>query len=336
MSLRQRTVQGLLTSAFALAFLLIFTSQEPVAHAASIAKSSSCASPPANFRPLEASSEEITQYGLPPKPTKEKDLQLWAQNVGSRAQRACGTSTARTNRYSQQKPIQKAGVIPNFTNATWYTWSGYATGWGYGSGFDEAYGNWHLPCLGSPSSSGYHSITWVGLGGWYNNQHLLQAGTINDPTWGLSLWWEAWPNNAIQVIPGISPRCNDQIFADVWVNYNTNTSYYYVKDITQNKYGSGQYNNFVPDRQSAEWIDERPSCASGNYTPLANFGHVDFTNSHAEVTGTNGYGTISSYRAGSVTMVSSSGSTLAQPGGLSSDGTSFRDTWYGSGTGEFC
>jgi hypothetical protein len=164
----------------------------------------------------------------------------------------------------------------------------------------------------------------------------LQAGTINDPTWGLSLWWEAWPSNAIQVISGIYPRCGDDIFSDVWVNYSTSTSYYYVEDYTTGAYYSSHYNNFVPDRQSAEWIDERPTCADGNYTPLANFGSTYFFHSTAEVTGTSTYGSISSYRPGSIKMTASNGAVIAAPGGLDSTGEIFRDYWSGTGSGELC
>ena len=345
MSRCQRVIQSFLACFFACACLLTLASQGAVTHAAASTSSkatSSCVAPPTNFNPLTATKSELDLYGLPPKPTNQQDLQRWVQMVSTAKNRGCGASIARPNLYSKIKGAKTPGtaktqaVTPFFSSTSWYTWSGYATGWGYGSGFDEAYGNWNLPCVSAPDSSGYHSITWVGLGGWYNNEYLLQAGTINDPTWGLSLWWEAWPSNAIQVISGISPHCGDKIFSDVWVNYSTSTSYYYVEDMSQNTYYSNHYNNFVPDRQSAEWIDERPTCADGNYTPLANFNYTLFSNSHAEVTGTNTYGTISSYRPGSITMVNNSGATIAAPGGLNSAGDSFRDNWYGTGTGELC
>jgi len=338
-------VRRFLACLFACALLLALASAgirtAPQAHAATTSAStaiSTCVAPPPNFNPLTATKSEIALYGLPPKPTEKKSLQSWEQIVNTAKHRDCAASVARpdlSSRLHASMP-RSHSVTPNFSNSSWYTWSGYATGWGYGSGFDEARGNWYLPCVSAPDSYGYHSITWVGLGGWYNNQYLLQAGTINDPTWGLSLWWEAWPSNKIQVISGIYPRCGDDIFSDVWVNYSTSTSYYYVEDYTTGAYYSNHYNNFVPDRQSAEWIDERPTCADGNYTPLANFGSTYFFHSTAEVTGTSTYGSISSYRPGSIKMTASNGAVIAAPGGLDSTGEIFRDYWYGTGSGELC
>lgn len=346
MSRCQRVVQSILACGFTCALLLAFAMPGTVAHAASSVSigTSSCLAPPANFNPLMATKSQVALYGLPPKPAKQQDLQRWAKRVNSAKHRSCGAPIPRANHYSQPVPVRAtgaagaSGVTPNFSNSSWTTWSGYATGWGYGSGFDEAYGEWNLPCVYTPDPYGYHSITWVGLGGWYNqpNQNLLQAGTINDPTWGRSLWWEAWPSNFIQIIPGISPNCGDKIFSDVWVNYNPSISHYWVQDISQNVYYSGQYNNFVPNIQSAEWIDERPTCANGQYSPLANFRNTNFSDAHAEVTGTSTYGTISSYRPGSITMVDPSYGTIAAPGGLNSAGDSFTDYWNGTGAGSLC
>lgn len=344
MSRCQRIVQCLLAYVFASALVLAFASPGTMAHASSVSASavrpSSCVAPPANFNPLNATKSQIKLYGLPPKPTKQRDLQHWVKIVSSAKHRTCSISISHSHMYSRPLPAHMTGtggsdVTPNFSNGYSHNWSGYITGWGYGSGFDEAYGEWRLPCTQQPDPSGYHAVTWVGIGGSSDSaQDLLQAGTDNDPFWGRSLWWEVWPANYMQFISGFTPNCGDQIFSDVWVNYDALTSYYWIEDMSQSVYYSGQY-RFVPDKQSAEWVDERPTC-NGSITPLANFVRTNFTDAHVEVTGTSTYGTISSYRPGSITMTSSGGTIMAAPGSLNSAGDSFSDYWYDAGNGILC
>jgi hypothetical protein len=86
----------------------------------------------------------------------------------------------------------------------------------------------------------------------------------------------------------------------------------------------------TPTQSSAEWIVERPSIGSANLPPLANFAATTFTNTSATAGASSG--SISAFSYAPIAMVSNDGSsTLATPGALSAGGTSFTDTWVGSG-----
>src|SRR6266576_2885438 len=95
-------------------------------------------------------------------------------------------------------------------------------------------------------------------------------------------------------------------------------------------------------RSSAEWIVERPALCNGHHcklTSLSNFGTVSLGNDYTGIASTNyatingatgGIGSFGSANIHRITMVNNSGATLAEPSVLSTDGTSFTETWFAS------
>src|SRR5438270_238528 len=95
-------------------------------------------------------------------------------------------------------------------------------------------------------------------------------------------------------------------------------------------------------RSSAEWIVERPALCSGHHcklTSLSNFGTVSLGSDYTGIASTNyatingatgGIGSFGSANIHRITMVNNSGATLAEPSVLSTDGTSFTETWFAS------
>lgn len=87
-------------------------------------------------------------------------------------------------------------------------------------------------------------------------------------------------------------------------------------------------------RSSAEWIAEAPTGSTG-VLPLSDFSTTSFGSDYTAVSGTNDAtdktisGPISDFGANAkeIRMVTSSGTTKAQPTALTTDGTSFRVTW---------
>src|SRR6185312_16124762 len=188
----------------------------------------------------------------------------------------------------------------------------------------------------TPVNPGSHAISWVGLGGWFGSRNLWQGGTINDPTCGLSLWWEAWPNNNIQIVSTVAISCNDHIYA--FADFNRTApgmSYIFLADVTTGGFFSTVYGSgFTPDLTSADWIDARPFC-NGGFSQLANFSPVNWFYSEAEVSLT-GLKNLVLYPNQSVTMVDAMGTILSVPSAIGPDGQSFTNTWHNFGVGTLC
>jgi hypothetical protein len=90
----------------------------------------------------------------------------------------------------------------------------------------------------------------------------------------------------------------------------------------------------APDQSSAEWIVESPeictsqSSSSCSQQPMSDFGSVTFTNASATANGTTT--SILSADGAALEMIDTSSVVMAVPGFLSSDGSTFTDTWLSS------
>ena len=217
--------------------------------------------------------------------------------------------------------------------ATSTNWSGYAVTGPAGS-VTDAKGSWIVPSVTCSSAASYSSF-WVGIDGFGSNT-VEQTGTDSDcqsgsPTY--YAWYEFYPGPAF-LITGITVRPGDHISAEAV--YSTGLVTVTITDTTtaQSFTTSGGAGAL---RSSAEWIAEAPSSAGG-VLPLANFGTAYFGQDNTAISPTN-YATVSGVTGPissfgpsvqEITMVSSSGTTEAQPSPLSIDGTSFSVAWGGS------
>jgi hypothetical protein len=132
-----------------------------------------------------------------------------------------------------------------------------------------------------------------------------------------------YPQNMYTVNLAVSP--GDHIVATV--NYSGGTSY----TLTLNNKTTG--NSFTTSkqlsgagRQSAEWVVEAPSSYFG-VLPLANFGTVNITKASATINGHIGTITDSAWKNDDIIMETNNGTPKATPNNLSTDGSSFSDTW---------
>jgi hypothetical protein len=314
--------------------LFVVFPQQRSAHAAArqLPSASTCIAPPANFDPLQATNQTLFSFGLPARPQNTSDISEWLEAVSSAKHRVC--TSINTSQLSHPVTHQSnRGIVNNASGTlTSSNWSGY---YASGTSFDAVTGEWFVPCA-TPVNPGSHAISWVGLGGWFGNQNLWQGGTINDPTWGISLWWEAWPNNNIQVVSTVTLSCNDHIYA--FADYNRTApgaNYIYLQDVTTGAFFSTTYTNgFVPNLSSADWIDERPTC-NGGYSQLANFNIVNWFYSQAEINFT-GMRDLATFPNQAITMVDIKGTVLSIPSPIASDGQSFTETWQNFGVGTLC
>ena len=201
-------------------------------------------------------------------------------------------------------------------------WSGYAVTGSKGS-VTYAVGSWVVPTVTETSTNSYSSF-WVGIDG-YTSGSVEQIGTDSDWVNGQAqyyAWYEFYPKpsyliNTITVQPG------DTMSAEV--SYDGNTFTVTITDVTTDSSFSTTAKVPRAQRTSAEWIAEAPS--SGGILPLADFGSVTFSECTATISSTTqSIGLFESSAVQNIMMVDSSGSIIASPSPLSTDGTSFSVT----------
>jgi len=210
-------------------------------------------------------------------------------------------------------------------------WSGYAV---TGTGFTTAAGSWIVPAVTCTSGNQYGSF-WVGIDG-YTSQTVEQLGTESDcsgKTPSYHAWYEFCCKEPEITIPGFLITPGDVVSATVSYN-GTNFTLSMTDRTTGQTFGKAG-NISGAQRTSAEWIAEAPS--SGGVLPLSNFGTMLFGKDNTSIAktctavmGSTG-GPIGSFADFfQITMVDGSSNPKAIPSILSSDGTSFSDTWVAS------
>ena len=227
-------------------------------------------------------------------------------------------------------PTNLAPHGTSLTQVKSLNWSGYADG-KTTARYGNVAGHWTQPA-GKCGSAQSLAVFWVGIDG-FNGTTVEQDGTgIFCPGGGVApvyfSWWEMFPANSAQVV-GMTVKPGDHIAASV-----TRSSTSYTLKLTDsttsgNSLSTTQACALTTCKDtSAEWIAERPASSTGKLSPLTNFGTWTVTGAAVKAGTTSG--TISSFPDNEITMASSSGKILAQPGPLNSTGTSFKVTWKAS------
>jgi hypothetical protein len=210
-------------------------------------------------------------------------------------------------------------------------WSGYALAESQGS-VTSVSGSWVVPTITCGRGPGAYAAFWAGIDG-FSSSTVEQAGVLGQCSGGAasySAWYEFYPAasvtiNTVTVTPG------DTVSVTV-TSAGAGSFSILLTDGLQSYTTAGTVSNAA--LSSAECITERPSIG-GSITNLANFGIVNFGQDTTTIAGTCG-ATVSGVTttfasAQEITMVSRHGGTvLAQPSGISTDGSSFSVTWHGS------
>lgn len=213
-----------------------------------------------------------------------------------------------------------------FKNGTSINWSGYAALTSLSSpqsnAVSDVKGSWTIPTVTGTSNT--WSSTWIGIDG-YSDGTVEQIGTEQDWYNGAPVyrvWYEMYPKMPKAISIAVKP--GDIISAEVRYLSSRRFALSIANLTTGKSYGTTQKTS--AKRQSAEWIVEAPW--SGSTLPLANFGTETFTGASAVLNGHQGSISDPSWKNDPITMTTSSGSVKASPSALSTDGTSFNDTWY--------
>src|SRR5262249_39592135 len=193
-----------------------------------------------------------------------------------------------------------------------------------------------------PSSSGCGSSTgvsfWIGLGGTYSANELVQQGVecgngnlgsgsvyrpfhefanIEDPVHFCNNW-TTWTFSQ-----------NDKIYQNMSFQTSSNTAHFYIEDETTGVIhscaltppgGWGPWN-----LSTAEWIGEA-------FSQAYNFGSVHFTDAMTELYSNSTWVTLGSQPLTDYIEGSSGSVKCIAPGGIGTDQASFYDYWYSPGT----
>jgi hypothetical protein len=208
-------------------------------------------------------------------------------------------------------------------------WAGYAVTGATGA-VNQVTGSWIQPSVSCSRGTTYAAF-WDGIDG-YNSNTVEQGGTLAYCSGGHAYyyaWYEFYPAASVE-ISSIAVHPGDTV--SVTVSYSTSASDFSitVKDGSSSYTKTGTVSG--AERTSAECIAERPEVGY-RLASLADFGTADFGQDHtstigcaATVGGTTGaFGSFSTATA--IDMVDSSGQLLSTTSALSSDGTSFTETW---------
>jgi hypothetical protein len=235
--------------------------------------------PPKDFRPLEASAEDLQRYGFPKRPDHAETPQAAARWVKAftkypsfehieprfQARRERRTPNHRTEKGTQGQ-----------LNATSYNWSGLVVFVGGGDHFTWINGSWTVPhTYPAPGGGTGYCSAWLGIDG-DGSSDVMQAGTESDSDGTCYAWFEWYPNYSIGISNfGVVPG---DVINLLLCASNSTTAWMSIGNLT-----SKQYTNFsftAPNGTAlvgncAEAVVERPE-VNGAQATLPRYGEVFF------------------------------------------------------------
>jgi hypothetical protein len=259
----------------------------------------------------------------------------FAQNSNASAKPLTASQIATIHQTMRNLPNRRAAVGPavSASAANSYNWGGYAV---TGTDFTDVKGSWINPTINCAKSPNSAVVFWVGLDGW-EDDYVEQTGTgvvCDEKTPTYFAWYEFYPAEDIQVIPSITVTAGDTFSGEV--SYSTSTLEFTLT-ITDETTGA----NFTTTgtasgagRSSAEWIVEAPGYATGIIN-LSDFTKASFGDDYTSVASTNQAtdsttkGVIKKFGSSilTITQVDIFGNVEQKPSPLTSDGSSFANSW---------
>ena len=186
---------------------------------------------------------------------------------------------------------------------------------------------WTVPTV-TGTSSNSDLVIWPGLGsGNSAADELVQAGT-DQANASTTFWYEMYPYQPMQKITSIAVSPGNSVQVLIYFNTSTRTATYDFYNNTKNTFTA--VTEVLPSGHTylgtqAEWIVERTTLANGSLAVLPNFGIASLSKAGWDTSGSSSSNVMNSSYS-SITMINSSGQTMATPGTASSTGN-FNVTW---------
>ncbi len=286
--------------------------------------------PPAGFKPIEASDEELATYGFPPRPDNEAELTEWNENMAAYKYTPIPQISQTDVIHGAYQPyITANNSNPKSLDQTTGSsnWSGYVS---KGS-FAMVQGDFIQPTANPSNPLHTHESTWTGLGGYYSGK-LVQTGTAmntDTPTPEYYAWYEylgtsvSYPEirfNSITVKPGnsIHTYCSFQQANNKFNAYIANNT----NGTSQSVLVTLSASEFF-DSSTADFINEKPTVSIDN--GLTNYGTTSWWNCQA-YTMSCVWQSLGSTTYDKIIMYNTSGAKRAEPTAV--NGQSFTSVWY--------
>ena len=318
-----------------------------------------CLIPPKGFNPLEASADELEEYGFPERPEGGDALADWKDAMSSWKEAATPDAEVTNQLPSQSATVDGEAPVANQFSASAINsssavvktgmsdnWSGFVAA-GPEKTYRGVYGTFTQPKVSATSSASY-SCYWVGLGGYWNKR-LVQCGTSanyypSKKKAAYSAWYEwlspsedktktvAMQDFSLSVKPG------NKIYSKCTWNPTDKVVKFYVENKTTGKSASykkkiSKVGNYY-DGMTAEWITERPTIKNMK-TPLAKYGECNWTGCHVKATKDTKAGKYSMYDVKEVDryrvdMAATGSDKILSKTSKLLDSSSFATTWKAS------
>lgn len=265
------------------------------------------AAPPKGFDPMAASNEELLRYGLPQRPEAgSREFAIWQRAITAAKHRA-DPSKVHALPYSSTNLRRANGteaITANQTATNSFNWSGVATAnhltkWSTLSSFDFVASVFNVPIAQPPFNAcangitgPFYEVSWNGIDG-FSNGDVVQGGSLSAADCLGNTLYEAWvewfPSYSIIGVFNVSP--GDDMYVITYGAPGTSTQNVFVEDFTNQTFGTFSLPYVTGPGlvgKSAEWIVERPCCASNGF-PLAlantiydffNYDFADNTSGH--------------------------------------------------------
>jgi hypothetical protein len=268
--------------------------------------------PPRGFDPLSTADAQLDRYGLPPRPIREKEpdlFQFWTRLL-SQPFEVIATEFPKPEKGQLPRvPLNRVGRGGRrglYRLESSRNWSGAYIIPERPDKFVYVTGTWQVPALslppvlpeGAAASDEYQSSTWIGIDGHqrYPTSSMPQIGTsqcfqIVDGIEKITTyaWWQWWslddqfpPDNRNVPpvpIPNIPVALNDEIIAGLTLR-SADEVQFFIKNQT-----TGLFTTFLvvapgpilPLGSTAEWIMERPTVINDHRLyPLPDYADVVF------------------------------------------------------------
>lgn len=247
--------------------------------------------PPTGFDPLTASSSELEQYGIPPRPDTADGVHFsrWKKLVTSPQTRLSNLTVKATNViHGNLKNGKIQGIVGNTTATSSDNWSAYAVTDAKGSftaNNSYVYLEWNVPAAGVENCNykPYMSSQWLGFDGALVSDDVLQAGTEVDGCPSNYYAWYEWytydctvnsasqPCYSYSLSLGINP--GDLMLGEVWYTTASPHGHAYLYNYTTQQSASVAFNQpstsyspAVYQGNTVEWVVERPDGGAYNLT----------------------------------------------------------------------
>jgi hypothetical protein len=222
--------------------------------------------PPAGFDPLTASSDRMSFYGLPAKPSEPSLLARWTTMMQKVRLEVPPANLVMLN-YRVSHGLHGGGMAGSITDASWSGYYASTNGSGCTGCSTTVWASWNEFAVG-PSCSGSEVTVWTGLGGVVNQAALAQDGTGYNFV-GMAAhqaWYEITPSNAVPLALYAHPGYE----FDAQVTKVTGGYQFYMYDTTTGVAVNPYVSSTVYDGNTADFIVERPPVHTP-LEPLTNF-----------------------------------------------------------------